>query len=146
MKKLKDLEDLYQKIVLLRVDLNVPLKNGKVLDDTRIKKVIPTILLLLKNNAKIVIITHIGRPKGKKIDDLSLKPICQYLKNELSSEIRLITKDVKNLNKEDLFQSSAEKIALLENIRFYPEEESDDIEFAKKLASLGDVYVNEAFS
>ena len=146
MKKLKDLEDLYQKIVLLRVDLNVPLKNGKVLDDTRIKKVIPTILHLLNNNAKIVIITHIGRPKGKKIDDLSLKPIYQYLKNELSSEIRLITKDVKNLNKEDLFQSSAEKIALLENIRFYPEEESDDTEFAKKLASLGDVYVNEAFS
>jgi phosphoglycerate kinase len=146
MKKIKDLEDLNQKIVLLRVDLNVPIKNDKVLDNTRIKKVIPTISHLLNHKAKIIIITHVGRPKGKKIAELSLKPICQYLKDELSTGIRLITKDIKNLNKKDIFQNSDDEIALLENIRFYPEEEKDDIEFAKDLASLGDIYVNEAFS
>ena len=146
MKKIKDLEDLNQKIVLLRVDLNVPIKNDKVLDNTRIKKVIPTISHLLYHKAKIIIITHVGRPKGKKIAELSLNPICQYLKDELSTGIKLITKDIKNLNKKDIFQNSDDKIALLENIRFYPEEENDDIEFAKDLASLGDIYVNEAFS
>ena len=81
MKKIKDLGDLSQKIVLLRVDLNVPLQNNKVLDATRIKKVIPTISHLLSENAKIIIITHIGRPKGKKITELSLNPICEYLKD-----------------------------------------------------------------
>ena len=146
MKKIKDLGDLNQKIVLLRVDLNVPLKNAKVLDATRIKKVIPTILYLLNQNAKIVIITHVGRPKGKKVPELSLKPICEYLNDELNLEIKMITKDFKNLDRKDIFESNYEKIALLENIRFYPEEQSDDIEFARKLASLGDVYVNEAFS
>ncbi len=146
MKKIKDLGDLNQKIVLLRVDLNVPLKNEKVLDATRINKVIPTISHLLEQNAKIIIITHIGRPKGRNINKLSLKPICHYLKHELKIKIKLITQDLKNLNKNNIFNNKDEKIILLENIRFYPEEESDDVEFAKKLANLGDIYVNEAFS
>ena len=146
MKKIKDLGDLNQKIVLLRVDLNVPLQNNKVLDATRIQKVIPTISHLLSENAKIIIITHVGRPKGKKIIELSLKPICEYLKNELKVKIKLITEDLNYLNKNNIFNDNDEKVLLLENIRFYPEEEDDDIEFAKKLASLGDIYVNEAFS
>ena len=146
MKKIIDLKNLNQKIVLLRVDLNVPLKNEKVLDATRIIKVIPTILHLLNQNAKIVIITHVGRPKGKNTSELSLKPICEYLKDKLDAKIKLITKDLKNLNKSKIFNNDDEKIILLENIRFYPEEESDDTEFAKKIASLGDIYVNEAFS
>ncbi len=146
MKKIKDLGDLNQKIILLRVDLNVPLQNSKVLDATRIKKVIPTISHLLSENAKIIILTHVGRPKGKKIIELSLKPICEYLKDELDVKIKLITENLNNLNKSNIFSNNDEKIILLENIRFYPEEENDDIEFAKKLASLGDIYVNEAFS
>ena len=146
MKNLKDLKDLNKKIVLLRVDLNVPLKNDEVLDATRINKVIPTISYLLNQNAKIVIITHVGRPKGKKITKLSLKPICEHLNDELGVKIKLITKDLKNMNKNDIFHGSDEKIVFFENIRFYPEEENDDLEFAKKLASFGDVYVNEAFS
>ena len=146
MKKIKDLENLNQKVVLLRVDLNVPLKDKKVMDDTRIKKVIPTILHLLNHNAKIILLTHIGRPKGRKKSELSLQPVCQYLKKELSIEIRLITQDIKYLNKKNIFQNSNEKLVLLENIRFYPEEENDDNEFAKNLANLGDIYVNEAFS
>ena len=146
MKKIKDLEDLNQKIVLLRVDLNVPLKNDKVLDDTRIKKVIPTISHLLNHNAKIIIITHVGRPKGKKIEELSLNPICKYLKDEFNTRIRLITQDIKNLSRKDIFKNPDDRIALLENIRFYPGEENNEIEFAKNLASLGDIYVNEAFS
>ena len=146
MKKIKDLGDLNQKIVLLRVDLNVPLKNEKVLDATRINKVIPTISYLLSQNAKIIIITHVGRPKGKNINKLSLKPICDYLKHKLNIKIKLITQDLKNLSKNNIFNNNYEKIILLENIRFYPEEESDDVEFAKTLANLGDIYVNEAFS
>ncbi len=146
MKKIKDLGDLNQKIVLLRVDLNVPLQNNKILDATRIKKVIPTISHLLSENAKIIIITHVGRPKGKKIIELSLQPICDYLKSELNLKIKLITENLNNLNKKNIFSNNDEKVLLLENIRFYPEEEKDDIEFAKKLASLGDIYVNEAFS
>ena len=146
MKKIKDLGDLNQKIVLLRVDLNVPLKNEKVLDATRINKVIPTISYLLSQNAKIIIITHVGRPKGKNINKLSLKPICDYLKHKLNIKIKLITQDLKNLSKNNIFNNNYEKITLLENIRFYPEEESDDVEFAKTLANLGDIYVNEAFS
>ena len=86
MKKIKDLEDLNQKIVLLRVDLNVPIKNDKILDNTRIKKIIPTISHLLNRNAKIIILTHVGRPKGKIIAELSLNPICQYLKDKLNTE------------------------------------------------------------
>ena len=146
MKTIKDLGDLNQKIVLLRVDLNVPLQNNKVLDATRIKKVIPTISHLLSENAKIIIITHVGRPKGKKIIELSLQPICEYLKNELNVKIKFITENLNNLNKNNIFSNNDEKVLLLENIRFYPEEENDDIEFAKKLASLGDIYINEAFS
>ena len=146
MKKIKDLKDLNQKIVLLRVDLNVPLKNNEVLDQTRITKVLPTIFHLLKLNAKIIIITHIGRPKGKIINELSLKPVCRYLSKKLSTEIKLITQDLNNLNKSTIFENPNEKIVILENIRFYPQEEIDDEEFAKKLANLGDIYVNEAFS
>ncbi len=146
MKKIKDLKDLNQKIILLRVDLNVPLKNDKILDATRINKVIPTISYILNQNAKIIIITHVGRPKGKNMNELSLKPICEYLKDELNIKIKLITEDLKSLNKKNILNNGDEKIILLENIRFYPEEEGDDSEFAKKLASLGDIYVNEAFS
>ena len=132
--------------VLLRVDLNVPIENGKIADTTRIDKIIPTINFLLKNNAKIIILSHIGRPKGKMVKELSLKPVCENLKNKINKDVKLITKNVKEINSTDLFNNPDEKILMLENLRFYPEEEENDKKFSKHLASLANIYVNDAFS
>jgi len=146
MRNIKDEPNLNQKKVLLRLDLNVPLSNGKITDTTRIDKILPTIKFLLKNNAKIIILSHIGRPKGKVIEELSLKPICESLENKLNQDIRLISKNIKELKSADLFDAHNEKIIILENLRFYEEEEKNDNVFAKHLASLADIYVNDAFS
>ena len=146
MRSIKDESNLSGKKILLRLDLNVPLDNGKITDTTRIDKIIPTISFLLKNNAKIIILSHIGRPKGKIVNKLSLKPICEDLKNKINENIKLLTKDLKEINSVDLFNNQDEKIVMLENLRFYEEEEKNDYLFAKHLASLADIYVNDAFS
>ena len=146
MRSIKDETNLNQKKVLLRLDLNVPLDNGKITDTTRIDKILPTINFLLKNEAKIIILSHVGRPKGKVVSELSLKPICEDLKNKLNENIRLISKNIKEINSNDLFNEQDEKIVTLENLRFYEEEEKNDNGFAKHLASLADIYVNDAFS
>ena len=146
MKNIKDEPDLSQKKVLLRLDLNVPLDNGKITDTTRIDKILPTINFLLKNNAKVIILSHVGRPKGKIVDKLSLKPICEELKNKLKENIKLITEDLKKIKPTDLFNDESEKIVMLENLRFYEDEEKNNNKFAKRLACLADIYVNDAFS
>ena len=146
MRNIKDELNLNQKKVLLRLDLNVPLNNGKIIDTTRIDKILPTINFLLKNNAKVIILSHVGRPKGKVVNELSLKPICESLKNKLNQDIRLISKNIKEVSSSDLFNTHDEKIVVLENLRFYEEEEKNDSIFAKHLASLADIYVNDAFS
>jgi len=146
MKNIQDNHELYQKKILLRLDLNVPLENKKITDSTRIDKIIPTLNLLLKNNAKIIILSHVGRPKGKIVNKLSLKPICEDLNKKLNINIKLITKNLKLINSTDLFDNTNEKVLMLENIRFYKEEEENDGLFAKHLSSLADIYVNEAFS
>ena len=149
MSKLRVLDetlDLNNKKVLLRVDLNVPLENNKITDTTRIDKIIPTINFLLKNNAKIIILSHMGRPKGKIVKELSLKPVCENLKSKINEDIKLITKNPKEINSSDLFNNSNEKIVMLENLRFYSEEEENDKKFSKHLASLANIYVNDAFS
>jgi len=146
MRSVKDELNLSEKKILLRLDLNVPLDNGKITDTTRIDKIIPTINFLLKNNTKIIILSHVGRPKGKIIDSLSLKPICEDLKNKLNENVKLITKNLKEIDSTNLFNTEDEKIVMLENLRFYSEEEKNDKEFAKHLASLADIYVNDAFS
>ena len=146
MRNIQDETNLNQKKVLLRLDLNVPLDNGKITDTTRIDKILPTINFLLKNEAKIIILSHVGRPKGKVVSELSLKPICEDLKNKLNENIRLISKNIKEINSNDLFNEQDEKIVTLENLRFYEEEEKNDNGFAKHLASLADIYVNDAFS
>jgi phosphoglycerate kinase len=146
MRSIKDEASLNQKKVLLRLDLNVPLDNGKITDTTRIDKILPTINFLLKSEAKIIILSHVGRPKGKVVNELSLKPICEDLKNKLNKNIRLISKNIKEIKSTDLFNEHDEKIVILENLRFYEEEEKNDTSFAKHLASLADIYVNDAFS
>jgi phosphoglycerate kinase len=146
MRNIKDEHNLSQKKILLRLDLNVPLNNRKITDTTRIDKILPTINFLLKNDAKVIIISHVGRPKGKIVNDLSLNPICESLKNKLNQDIRLISKNIKEVKSADLFNAHDEKIVILENLRFYEEEEKNDAVFAKHLASLADIYVNDAFS
>ncbi|MDB9735887.1 phosphoglycerate kinase [Candidatus Pelagibacter ubique] len=146
MRNIQDETNLNQKKVLLRLDLNVPLDNGKITDTTRIDKILPTINFLLKNEAKIIILSHVGRPKGKVVSELSLKPICEDLKNKLNQNIRLISKNIKEIKSNDLFNEHNEKIVILENLRFYEEEEKNENGFARHLASLADIYVNDAFS
>ena len=145
MNNIKDQENLNQKKVLLRLDLNVPLKNGLITDETRIDKIIPVINFLIKKESKIIIISHVGRPNGKINNNLSLKPVCKNLEKKIKKKIKIIENNVYKLKKEDLFKSSNDQI-ILENIRFYKEEEENDTSFAKHLASFADFYVNDAFS
>ena len=146
MKYIKDLENLCEKRILLRLDLNVPIKNGVITDQTRIDKILPVINFLIRKRSKILIISHIGRPKGKINKDLSLKPICENLEKKINQKVCLIRDDILGLNREDLFKNSNEQIIFLENIRFYIEEEKNDVKFSKHLSKLVDIFVNDAFS
>ena len=146
MKSIKEEANLNNKKILLRLDLNVPILGDKITDTTRIDKILPTLKFLISQNVKIIIISHVGRPKGKVVNELSLRPICKDLEIKLSQNIKLISKNIKEINSKDLFNSDDEKIVMLENIRFYPEEEKNNQEFAKHLATLADIYVNDAFS
>ena len=145
MKNIEDQENLAGKIALLRLDLNVPLKNKDILDETRIDKIIPVINFLLNRKTKILVISHVGRPKGKKNNDLSLKPICLNIEKKIKKKIKLITSNLYEITKDKIFMQE-EEVIFLENIRFYREEEINDSKFAKQIASLGDFYVNDAFS
>ena len=146
MKSITEESNLENKRVLLRLDLNVPIKNQVIQDETRILKILPVINFLIEKKAKIIIISHVGRPKGKVQKELSLDPICENLKSKLNKDIKLINKNIYEIKKDDLFNSSNEEILFLENIRFYKEEEKNDEEFSKQLAGLADLYVNDAFS
>jgi len=146
MKSIKEEQNLNNKKILLRLDLNVPIVDDKITDTTRIDKILPTLKFLISQNVKIIIISHVGRPKGKVVNELSLRPICKDLEIKLNQNIKLISKDIKEINSKNLFGSDNKKIVMLENIRFYPEEEKNNQQFAKHLASLADMYVNDAFS
>ncbi len=146
MNNIKDHENLNEKKVLLRLDLNVPLKNGLIADQTRIDKIVPVIEFLIKKNSKIIIISHVGRPKGRVDKALSLKPICENLEKKIKKKIKVIYEDIFKLRKEDIFKNTSEQLVFLENIRFYKEEETNDFNFSKHLAGLADIFVNDAFS
>ena len=146
MNSIKDQKNLNKKKVLLRLDLNVPLKKGLITDETRINKIIPVLDFLIKEQSKIIIISHVGRPKGKVVTDLSLKPICKNVEKKINKKIRLVKEDIFKLKKEDLFKDPNDQIVFLENIRFYKEEEKNDANFAQHLSKLADLYVNDAFS
>ena len=146
MKSITEVSNLENKRVILRLDLNVPLKNQEIQDETRILKILPVINFLIEKKAKIIIISHVGRPKGGIQKELSLIPICENLKSKLNKDIKLITNNLLEIKKNDLFTATDEEIIFLENIRFYKEEEENDENFSKHLASLADLYVNDAFS
>ena len=146
MKSIKDHENLNEKKVLLRLDLNVPLKDGVITDQTRIEKIIPVVEFLLEKNSKILIISHVGRPKGNVNKELSLKPVCENLEKKIKRNIKFIDEDIFKLKNKDLFKDSKDQLIFLENIRFYSGEEKNDLNFSKHLAGYADLFVNDAFS
>ena len=131
MNSIRDYENLNHKRVLLRLDLNVPLRNGIITDETRINKIIPIIDFLLNKNSKILIVSHVGRPKGKVDKDLSLKPICEKLEKKIKTKIKLINENIFKIRREDIFEDSNDKIISFENIRFYKEEEMNELKFRR---------------
>ena len=126
MRSIKEEKNLNNKKILLRLDLNVPLINGKITDTTRIDKILPTLKFLINQNSKVIILSHVGRPNGKVVSELTLEPICKDLENKLNQNVRLIKKNINQINSKDLFKNNDEKIVMLENIRFYFEEEKND--------------------
>ena len=137
---------LKDKKVLLRVDLNVPMKNRAITETSRIEKIIPTIKLLIEKQTKIIVLSHIGRPKGKIVEEMSLEPISKKLAFLLNKEV-LFNKNIINENTlSEVNKIPSGSIMMLENIRFNEGEESNDSKFSKKLSNLGDIYVNDAFS
>ncbi len=146
MNTLNKITDVKNKKIFIRVDFNVPIKEGKITDDTRIKKAIPTIEFLCSRGAKLILASHLGRPKGERKPELSLKPCAERLSELMKKEVKF---------SEELYGEGVKKIIegmkegdilLLENTRFAKGEEKDDEELAKKWRELADIYVNEAFS
>jgi len=138
--------DVQNKTVILRLDLNVPLNEKKILDNSRILTSLPFLKNLIKKKAKIIIISHLGRPKGVKINELSLTPIYKFLKEQLQTNVYFFMGDINEETKSKFSYLKEGEVILLENIRFFKEESENEDNFAKKLASLGHIYVNDAFS
>jgi phosphoglycerate kinase len=134
------------KRIIVRVDLNVPLKNKKIQDFTRIEQVLPFLKDLVKRKSKIILISHLGRPRGVKVSDLSLLPIYKYLKEKLSTSMYFYTGEINDEVKAKSLYLKESEILLMENIRFFREETENDINFSKKLGELGEIYINDAFS
>lgn len=135
------------KTAVMRCDFNVPLKDGVISDDTRIKAALPTINYLIEKGARIVIMSHLGRPKGKPVKEMSLRPVAVRLGEYLNKKVIFSASD--NVVDEKVKESSKElqpgDVMLIENVRYRPEEEKNDPGFAKDLSELGDVFVQEAF-
>ena len=143
-KTLKDIT-LDGKRVLVRVDFNVPVESGQITDDTRIRAALPTISYLIGRGARIILVSHLGRPKGEVKEDLRLDLLAQRLSDLLGLEVLKADTAVGSEVAEAVSQLKKGDILMLENIRFYPGEESNDPDFARQLASLADVFVNDAF-
>ena len=134
------------KRIIVRVDLNVPIKNKKIQDYTRIAQTLPFLQNLINRKSKIILISHLGRPKGIKDSSLSLLPIYKYLKEKLNTNMYFYTGEVDDDIKEKIFYLNEGEILLMENIRFSKEETENNENFSKKLGELGEIYVNDAFS
>jgi phosphoglycerate kinase len=149
MSKLKALDEslnLTNKRIILRLDLNVPMEQGKVTDKSRINKIIPIIKKFINEKAKVILISHLGRPRGKRDEKLSLKPLTPILENLLNTKVHFSNESYGSSVVDKSKKIKTGEVLLLENIRFNKEEEANEKIFAKELAKIGDIYVNEAFS
>ncbi len=147
-KSIHDLGDIKGKRALVRVDVNVPMdENKNVTDDTRIRAILPTLQFLKDKGAKIILMAHLGRPKGEWKTEFSLEPVAKYMSKLLGEDVLFVKSPVGKGADKELEALKDGQVALLENIRFYKEEEAkdDDMTFAQELAKLGDFYVNDAF-
>lgn len=140
--------DLTNKVVLLRADLNVPMAEGKVTDATRIERLVPTIRAIVKHDAKVVLLSHFGRPKGKVDPEFSLEQVCAAVADETGHPVGFVATDWVDLSqaRQAIEDAPPGSVLVMENTRFHPGEETNDVELAKRMASLGDIYVNDAFS
>jgi len=140
--------DLTNKVVLLRADLNVPMADGKVTDATRIERLVPTIRAIVKHDAKVVLLSHFGRPKGKVDAEFSLEQVCAAVADETGHPVGFVATDWVDVSqaRQAIEDAPPGSVLVMENTRFHPGEEANDVELAKRMASLGDIYVNDAFS
>ncbi|MBH9538134.1 phosphoglycerate kinase [Novosphingopyxis sp. YJ-S2-01] len=145
-KTLDDLGDVTGKVALVRVDLNVPMRDGDVTDDTRIRAFLPTVETLCEKGAKVLLLAHFGRPKGQKSSTQSLSMVVGEVEEVLGREIMFVTEIAGDIVAQSIGIMRNGEVAILENSRFYPGEEANDAEFAKAIAANGDFYVNDAFS
>ncbi|HEX9916493.1 MAG TPA: phosphoglycerate kinase [candidate division Zixibacteria bacterium] len=136
---------LKDKKVLMRVDFNVPLKNGEVTDDTRIVESLPSIKKVLKEGGRLILMSHLGRPKGKPNSEMSLKPVAKRLEKLLNKPVKFVNDCIGPEVEKTVSELKSGECLLLENLRFYAQEEENDPEFAGKLAKLGEIYINDAF-
>jgi phosphoglycerate kinase len=138
--------DVAGKRVLVRVDLNVPMKDGKVTDATRIERAAPTLAELAAKGAKVIVLSHFGRPDGKRVPEMSLKPLVEPLSKALAKPVAFADDCIGTVAEEAVRVLKPGEVLLLENLRFHKEEEKNDAGFIDKLSVLGDAYVNDAFS
>ena len=138
--------EINNKKIILRLDLNVPIKDKIIKDDTRIALCLPFINKLIIKKAKIIIISHLGRPKGTRVPELSLMPIYKYLKKTLKTNVFFFRGTIDDETKEKFSHLKEGEVLLIENIRYNKEETEDEDNFSRKLGALGDIYINDAFS
>ncbi len=134
------------KTVLVRVDLNVPMQEGKITDTTRLERVVPTISDLTAQGAKVVLLSHFGRPKGQIVPQMSLGPVAHALSKQIKAPVAFAEDCIGDIARSAVDRLSDGEVILLENVRYHAGEEKNDTDFAKNLAMLGEAYVNDAFS
>ena len=139
-------KDVKKKKILLRLDLNVPIIDKVIQDDTRIVSILPFLNHLIKKKSKIILLSHLGRPKGAHKSEYSLLPIYKYLKNKINTNIYFFTGEINSETKDKIKYLQPGEIILFENIRFFEEENKNDENFAKIISELGEIYINDAFS
>ncbi len=145
LRTLQGAKELEGKRVLVRVDFNTPIKDGKVSNNTRIRVSLPTIEFLVKAKAKVIVLSHLGRPKGKVVEELCLNPVAEELEKLLGQKVKKLDDCVGAEVESEIKAMQAGKVVLLENTRFHPEEKENQEDFVRQLAKLGDVFVNDAF-